>query len=46
MDGVIRGGWDWVAAAWGISLGLLVVYAVTLELRLRKTRHHDPDEKD
>lgn len=39
MDGVIQGGWEWVAAAWGISLGLLVAYAVTLEVRLRKARH-------
>jgi len=38
MEGVITGGWGWVAAAWGISLALLVSYAVALELRLRKTR--------
>lgn len=38
MDGMIQGGWEWVAAAWGVSLGLLVVYAVTLELRLKRAR--------
>jgi len=46
MDGVIQGGWEWVAAAWGISLGLLVAYAVTLEVRLRKTRPDDRHEGD
>jgi len=38
MDGVIQGGWEWVAAAWGISLSLLVSYAVVLQVRLRQTR--------
>lgn len=38
MDGVIQGGWEWVEAAWGISLGLLLAYAILLEVRLRATR--------
>jgi hypothetical protein len=38
MDGVIQGGWEWVAAAWGVSLAVLVTYIVVLELRLRGTR--------
>jgi len=36
MDGVIIGGWGWVAAAWAISLSLLVTYAVVLHIRLRR----------
>lgn len=27
MSGVIQGGWGYVAAAWGISLALLLTYA-------------------
>lgn len=38
MDGVIQGGWGYVAAAWGISLSLFVLYSVRLEWRLRQTR--------
>ncbi len=38
MDGVIVGGWGWVAAAWGISLSLLAAYAIVLNLRLRRAR--------
>lgn len=38
MDGVIDGGWGWVAAAWGLSLGLLATYVVALELRLRRAQ--------
>lgn len=34
MSGVIEGGWGYVAAAWGISLGLLVIYAGVLVRRL------------
>ncbi|MCA9518108.1 MAG: hypothetical protein KC635_24385 [Myxococcales bacterium] len=41
MDGVILGGWEWVAAAWGVSLGIFVTYAVVLEVRLRRARGRD-----
>lgn len=36
MSGMIVGGWEWVAAAWGISLGLLAVYVIAINLRLRR----------
>ena len=35
MDGVIEGGWGYVWAAYGISWGVLLVYGVSLVLRLR-----------
>jgi hypothetical protein len=35
MRGAIAGGWGWVAAAWGLSLGLLGVYVAWLTVRLR-----------
>ena len=38
MDGVIVGGWGYVAAAWGISLGLLLGWALVLSFRLRAAR--------
>ena len=38
MSGVIEGGWGYVTAAWGISLGLLVIYAGVLVRRLAMER--------
>ena len=38
MDGVIVGGWGYVAAAWGISLGLLLGWTVVLNVRLQAAR--------
>jgi hypothetical protein len=46
MSGVITGGWGYVAAAWGVSLGLLVIYAGTIARGLavaqRAHRASDP----
>lgn len=41
MQGIIQGGWEYVGAAWGISLSLLLVYAIRLQWRLRNT----PEER-
>ena len=42
MEGVIQGGWEWVAAAWGISLAVLLGYAIALEVLARRaTRDED-----
>jgi hypothetical protein len=41
MDGIIVGGWGWVAAAWGISLSLLASYALVLHIRLRRARREE-----
>lgn len=40
MEGIIQGGWEYVGAAWGISLSLFFAYAIRLEWRLR----HTPEE--
>jgi hypothetical protein len=44
MDGVIVGGWGYVAAAWGISLGLLLGWTVLLNVRLRAARKGAAEE--
>jgi hypothetical protein len=44
MDGVIVGGWGYVAAAWGTSLGLLLVWAVILNVRLAAARADQANE--
>lgn len=36
MTGMIQGGWEYVQAAWGLTFLTLVIYAVSMELRLRK----------
>lgn len=36
MMGMIQGGWEYVQAAWGLTFATLVIYAVWMELRLRK----------
>ena len=38
MDGVIQGGWEYVGAAWGISLSMLVSYALIVVARLAAAR--------
>jgi hypothetical protein len=38
MDGVITGGWNFVAAAWGISLSLFITYALVTQVRLARAR--------
>ena len=38
MDGVIVGGWGFVAAAWGISLSLFAAYATLTNVRLARAR--------
>lgn len=38
MDGVIQGGWEYVWAAWGISLSMLACYALIVVLRLQAAR--------
>lgn len=42
MTGQIEGGWAFVAAAWGISLGIFVVYAALNEWRLRRIENEAP----
>jgi hypothetical protein len=41
MNGVISGGWQFVWAAYGITVGAFVIYAVTLFVRLRGATTHD-----
>jgi len=39
MSGVIQGGWEYVALAYGFTFGLLAVYSVAVARRLlRSTR--------
>jgi len=40
FTGEITGGQGYVAAAWGISLSVLLVYVVVTTVRLRKARAH------
>lgn len=35
FDGVIQGGWNFVAAAYGLSLGILLAYTLIVTFRLR-----------
>jgi|JI10StandDraft_1071094.scaffolds.fasta_scaffold6451413_1 hypothetical protein len=37
MEGIIQGGWEYVGAAWGISLFVFFAYAARLAWRLRNT---------
>lgn len=41
MEGVIQGGWEWVAAAWGISLAVFATYAIILQVRLNHERRRE-----
>ncbi|MCB9556293.1 MAG: hypothetical protein H6707_09345 [Deltaproteobacteria bacterium] len=36
MRGVISGGWGYVAAAWGIGFGILMVYVLSIWNRARR----------
>jgi hypothetical protein len=36
MMGMIQGGWEYVQGAYGLSFAVFLVYAVSMELRLRK----------
>jgi hypothetical protein len=36
MTGMIQGGWEYVWSAYGLSATVLVLYAVSMQLRLRK----------
>ena len=42
MQGVIVGGWGYVFAAWGASLAVLLIYAVAVNIRLRRALRKDP----
>jgi hypothetical protein len=39
-QGVIIGGWQFVWAAYGITIGAFIVYGVTLFVRLREATNH------
>ncbi len=36
MTGMIQGGWEYVWGAYGLTAAVLVIYAVSLQLRLSK----------
>jgi len=38
FTGVIQGGWGYVAAAYGISLSILLTYVLVVSFRLRALR--------
>jgi heme exporter protein D len=42
--GMIQGGWEFVWGAYGLTFATLVVYALTLSLRLRRARAAQPPE--
>lgn len=42
FDGVIEGGWGYVAGAYGLSLGVLLVYVLVVTFRLRRLRNKPP----
>jgi hypothetical protein len=44
MTGIVTGGWEYVAAAYGITFLVLAGYAATLIARVggRKARQEDP----
>ena len=43
--GVIRGGWEFVWAAYGITAAILVGYAVSVIARYRAQRRRGPELK-
>ncbi|MES2641194.1 MAG: hypothetical protein V4850_17020 [Myxococcota bacterium] len=36
MTGMIQGGWEYVWGAYGLTFAVLVIYAVSMQLRLRQ----------
>ncbi|MFN7145215.1 MAG: hypothetical protein ACK4YP_15685 [Myxococcota bacterium] len=38
MTGMIQGGWEYVVLAYGLTVTVLVVYGVSMELRLKKEK--------
>jgi hypothetical protein len=40
MNGVVTGGWNFVIAAYGVTVAVLIIYGVTLIARLRDARKH------
>ena len=38
MTGMIQGGWEFVQAAYGVSIATLAIYAISMELRIRKEK--------
>lgn len=38
MTGMIQGGWEYVVLAYGLTVTVLVVFGVSMELRLKKEK--------
>lgn len=36
MTGMIQGGWEYVGAAYGLTFTVLALYALSMQLRLRR----------
>lgn len=41
MSGVVQGGWEFVVAAYTITGLALVIYGVSLAVRLKELKKHD-----
>ena len=39
-DGIVVGGWEFVWAAYGLTAAALLIYGVSLIVRLRQARNH------
>ncbi len=39
-DGIVVGGWEFVWAAYGLTATALLIYGVSLILRLRQAKNH------
>lgn len=44
MTGIVTGGWEFVAAAYGITFAALGVYAVSVVARLRREPDGDQEK--
>jgi hypothetical protein len=44
-QGVVAGGWNFVVAAYSITIGVLVLYGVTLITRLREAKSRTTEER-